>query len=128
MLRSLALLLPLTLLLGCPLTGDNYPQQYASAYCSSLFTCVESTSDIDLFLQYDDEDECLEKKQAEIEGSSWYDQYLEGDRTFDKDNGDACVKELDELRDDPDCGTMGLLDFGFDASTEECSDVFPAAE
>ena len=127
MLRSLFLLLPLTLLLGC-LTGDNYPKQYAATYCASLFECVESLSDIDTFLGYDDEAECREKKQSDIEGTGWYDAYLEGDRTYDADNGEACVKEIDEIKKDPDCGTMGLLDFGLDTIAEECDSVFPETE
>jgi len=127
MLRSLTLLLPLTLLLGCAVTGDNYPKQYSAAYCASLFACVESESDIDTFLQYDDEAECRENKQSEIESQGYYDQYEEGDREFDADAAATCIKEVDEVRDDSDCGSMGLIEFGFDVSDEACTRVFPEA-
>ncbi len=118
---ALALLLP-----GC-VNGTNYPKTYAATYCGTLFACVDE-SEIESWTTYDDEKECREDFQAEMEDTSIYDQYEEGDRTFDGDAAEACIKEADEIRDDSDCGTMNFIEFFVDSGTDECGDVYPEAE
>ncbi len=118
---ALALLLP-----GC-VNGNNYPQQYAAAYCGALFACV-GESEIENWTSYDDEKECREELQEDLEGTSTYDQYEEGDRTFDGDAAEACINEADQIRDDSDCGSMNYLEFFVDSATDECGDVYPEAD
>ncbi len=118
---ALALLMP-----GC-LSGTSYPKTYASTYCAALFTCVDDT-EIENWTNYDDEKDCRDDLQAEMEGTSVYDAFEEGDRSFDGDAADACITEADQVRDDADCGSMNFIQFVLDAATEECEDVYPPAE
>lgn len=119
---ALAFLLP-----GC-LNGDNYPKNYASAYCASLFACVADEDEIEFWLTYDDEQECADEVQQDLVNGSVYDAYEEGDRTFDEDAAEACIEEVDQIRDDSSCGSMNLAEWLVDASTEECGDVYPEAD
>jgi len=123
---SLLLAGSLGLLSGC-LNGNNYPKQYANAYCSSLYACVDA-EEIEFWTNYDDEDDCIADVQSEMEDSTTYDQYEEGDRTFDGDNGSACIEEADQIKDDSSCGDMNALEFVADAATDECNEVYPEAE
>ncbi len=114
------------LLSGC-VNGNNYPKTYAAAYCGALFACVDE-SEIENWTAYDDEKECREDFQADLEDTSTYDQWEEGDRTFDSDAANACINEADQIRDDSDCGTMNFLEFFVDSGTDECSEVYPDAD
>lgn len=127
--RPLASLAPLLFLLGCPVTGDSYPQTYANELCSAMFLCVADENDIEFWTQYDDEEECAEGVRSDIESSTVYDQYEEGDRTFDKDVADTCLREITGTRDDSDCGGMSFLEFLADSeATGYCAEAFPEAD
>ena len=85
--------------------------------------------DIEFWTQYDDEDECAADVQSAIESSTVYDEYEEGDRTFDTDIADACLKEIRETREDSNCGEMSYLEFLQDSEALGfCADAFPEAE
>lgn len=116
--------LALTLLLPGCLNGNSYPKNYAATYCGALFACVDE-SEIENWTNYDDEKECREELQEDLEGTSTYDAYEEGDRTFDSDAAQACIDEADQIRDDSDCGTMSYLEFFVDSATDECGEVYP---
>lgn len=124
--RRLLLVLALGLLAGC-VNGNSYPKTYAANYCVALFTCVDA-NEIEFWTNYDDEDDCKADLQEEMEGSTVYDEFQEGDRTFDPDNADACINEVAQIRDDPDCGDMNIVAFLADAATDECNEVYPTAE
>ena len=128
MLRSLALLLPLAFLLGCPVTGNNFPTQYANEYCAALYLCVEDPNDIEFWTQFDDEDECAEEIENGLLDSGRYEQYEEGDREFDQDAADSCLEEIRQVRDDNDCGSMGYIEFNLDAEADFCPEAYPAPE
>ena len=123
----LVLLLILVVLSGC-LSGTSYPKTFATTYCASMYVCVDE-GEIETWLNYDDEADCRTNLQEDIEGSAAYDAFEEGDRTFDVDAANACLEEASQVRDDADCtGSMNILQFGLDAATEECEDVYPPAE
>lgn len=124
--RVLLLLLALSLT-GC-VNGNNYPTTWAREYCRSLYACIEDTDSIEDFLGYDDEAECRESVTADLEDSTTYDQWEEGDRDFDSDAANSCIDEVAQIRDDADCGSMNLIDFAVDASNEDCNEVYPEAE
>ncbi len=130
MLRSLALLLPLGFLLGCPATGNNYPAQYAGEYCRTLYTCVEDHDSIDdsPLLDYDDENDCQATVQADLEDTTDYEEWEAGNREFDADNATACLDEVAEVRDEDDCGDWNLLEWGLAMLEVSCTDPYTPVE
>jgi len=128
MIRLALALLALLFVAGCPVTGNNYPATYARTACASVFLCVEDPNEIETWFGYDDEDECIEDQEEQVASSPAYDAYEEGDREFDADNANACLDEIDQIRDDSDCGTMSLGAWLIDAAAEECSQVFVEPE
>ena len=113
---------------GCSVTGNNYPERYASAFCASLFECMADDDEIEFIFGYDDEPECRERVASDIRNDSSYDAFEEGDRVYDPDAGEACLEEVAQLRQDSDCGSMSWITFGIDALSEECFNVFPKAD
>ena len=129
----LALVLALvSLLCSACVTGTNYPDSYASAYCGTIYACFETDS-IEDFFGWDSVSDCRDEKSAEGTESWAYDAYLEGDRVFDSEAAGNCIGEVEEFRSDPDCAGEELNLFngaGFllDIEHEDCAAVYPEAE
>jgi len=121
--RHLLLLAALALFATGCLTGDSYPDQWSRAACGSLYACVDEDQ-IEDWLGYDDEGECVEENAEDIRQSTAYDEYEEGDREFNSDNASECIDEAAEVRNDSDCGDMNVLTYFLDISTEECTEVY----
>ena len=112
---------------GC-LTGNSYPEQYADAYCESLFTCVPSNQ-IDLATSYDSVDECVSEVSEAIRESSVFDSFQEGDSTFNKENAESCINEAAQMLTDDSCdGELDIVSFSLDATESDCSDVYETKE
>ncbi|MEC7988021.1 MAG: hypothetical protein VX278_22830 [Myxococcota bacterium] len=111
--------------IGCT-TGNSFPSQYANAYCSSIFSCVNTDSaEFEFLYQYDNVAECKEEEESNYRSSSLYDSYEEGDLTFNKESAEECLSEMNEVRSDSDCdGDMNILTFFSDALSEECANVY----
>jgi hypothetical protein len=123
------LLLPLAVLTGC-VTGNNYPTQYAQAYCDALFTCVPGDAIEFWSGGWDDVEECEEGAAEIVTDTPDYEAYEEGDREFNSDNANTCIEEVAEIKNDSSCTdddgnpSMGIVDFTFDAATEACGEVY----
>lgn len=114
-------------LVGC-LTGDNYPDQYATEYCRTLFACFEA-DDIEDQMDYNDEKECRQEVAEDGRDSADWDGYEEGDLEFNADNADQCIAEVAEYRADSSCGEDDLNPFTYavfvvDISHDDCGDVY----
>ena len=108
---------------GC-LTGNSYPDHYASAYCDALFTCVPE-GQIDGLLGFDSVEECYAEKAEDIRNSSSFDSYQEGDHVFRKEKAESCIAEVDQMLTDDSCdGNMDILSFTLDAVESDCSEVY----
>ncbi len=113
----------IALLAGC-LTGSNYPDRYADAFCTALYTCVPA-DDIETWTGYDDASECRADVADSVRESKVYDDWEEGKCTFDKEAAQACIDEASQVMDDPDCdGEMDVLSFTFDALDDVCNGVY----
>ena len=114
-----------TLLIGCT-TGDNFPSKYANAYCSSLFSCVDTESvEFEFLYKYDDVSECKEEEESNFRSSSLFDSYEEGDLAFNEEAAKECLEEMNEVRQDSDCdGDMNILTYYNDAISSECANVY----
>ena len=108
---------------GC-LTGNSYPDQYASSYCDALFTCVPE-GHIDGLLGFDSIDECTVETAEGIRNSSSFDSFQEGDLVFRKEKAESCIDEADQMLADESCdGNMDILSFSLDAAESDCSEVY----
>ena len=87
-----------SLLLGACTTGNSYPAQYANAYCSSLYQCVDSDS-IEFVYSYDNVSECKEEEEKNIRNSSYFDSFEEGDIAFNKEAADRVRRALTNKAD-----------------------------
>ena len=120
-------LLLIPLLSGC-ITGNNYPEKFATSLCETAFTCLDS-GDIEFITGYDNQDECIVDLTAEIQTSTTYDEYEEGTRSFNKDAANLCFTEIIEVQGDSDCdGSMNAWSFFTDIQSNACDDVFPTVE
>lgn len=110
-------------LFGC-VTAKNYPEHFAENACKTMFTCVDN-DDIDTFLQYDNEEECVADILKEGESSSVYTDWEAGDKEFNKENAESCLTEISDVQDDADCdGSMNALSFMIDVYSEDCQEVY----
>ena len=124
---TLLLVLPLFVLSGC-LSGDSYPERYAAAYCGTLFACFEADSVEDI-TGHDDAGDCSEEVAQAVRDRADYDQWEEGDASFDSDAASACIEEVSEFRADGDCAgeELNLFSYGafiFDVAHEDCDSVY----
>ena len=109
--------------MGCT-TGNNYPQKYADTICSSAFECL-SADEIDLFLGYDNIEECKESEEKTMRESSNFDSFEEGDVAFNKEAAEQCLMEISEVREDSDCnGSMNIVSWGIDIANDACFDIY----
>ena len=109
-------------------TGGNYPEKYASTLCETSYACLDN-DDIELVSGYDNEEECVAEESSKFRGSSIYDEFEEGERSFNKDAANACLTEIEEVQRDSDCdGSMSAWTFLNDIQSDDCADVFPTVE
>ena len=113
------------LLTACT-TGNNYPQQYAKAFCNSLFSCVDMDDSLnEILYPYDNKEECLFEVEKSKRESSTFDAFEEGDVPFNSESADLCLTEIEEVVSDSDCdGNMDALSFSIDISNDECDNVY----
>ena len=126
--KSAIALLPIILLCSACLTGNNYPDQYADAYCGTLYYCFEADS-VEDANGWDGVSDCEEEIEGSISGSASYDAYQEGDLVFNADAAKACINEIEEFLADPDCagddlGFFSGLNFLADVTHEDCASVY----
>ena len=113
-----------SLILGACTTGNSYPAQYANAYCSSLYKCVDADS-VEFIYNYDDVAECKEKEEENIRSSSTFDSFEEGDLEFNSEAAEECLSEMTEVQSDSDCtGNMDIISFFADSISNQCSKVY----
>lgn len=114
-------------LTGC-VSGNNYPDSYASAYCGTIYACFEADS-IEDNSDWDDISECRDEVAESIMDGSDYDSWEEGDATFDGDAAENCIDEVLEFRSDSDCSgddwnIFTWAAFVIDVSHEDCGSVY----
>ena len=121
--KHLKYLFPSFILIACT-TGTNYPQKHAQTICSALFECVDEDA-IDLFLSYDNIEECEASEEQIIRNSGDFDAYEEGDAEFNKEAAEQCLNEILEVRADSDCnGNMNIVNWGIDIASSSCDKVY----
>ena len=117
------ILFPVMILVSCT-TGNNYPKKYADTICSSAFECLNE-DEIDLFLGYDDIEECKESEERTMRESGNFDAFEEGDVEFNQEAAEQCLMEISEVREDADCnGNMNIIKWGVDIANEACFDIY----
>ena len=108
---------------GC-LTGNSFPDHYATAWCDAIFTCV-GENQVDTWLGYDSKEECLMETAQDIRNGSDFDSFQEGDSTFNKVKAESCIDEANQMLSDDSCdGTMDIVSFSLDAVESDCSEVY----
>jgi hypothetical protein len=117
------LFLASSLFIGCT-TGNNLPTALAETTCSSLFTCVDNSL-IETFLNYDNEEECFSEMEKDFRDSDEFKDFEKGDKEFNRESAQACLDEIEEVKDDPDCdGEMNPLVYLQDISSEDCDEIY----
>jgi hypothetical protein len=112
---------------GC-LSGGGYPDSYASAYCTTVFSCFEQDS-VDDGTGWDNAADCKEKIAEDLRQTSTYDAWEEGELSFNSEAASACIEEIREFQDDSDCDGRDLDLFSYalfvlDVTHEDCDSVY----
>ena len=110
-------------LMGC-INGENYPEKFAISICETAYQCIDN-GDIESFTQYDNVEDCIVDFQTGIQDSADYEAWQEGDATFNKENAQICLDEINEVQVDPECnGSMNVFSFFQDIQNDACGKIY----